>query len=115
MRDLSQAARGLREWSELLEEKPNAVIFGRDRRMKRALSIAARSLVLGGAARPSDPPPLLLTLPSSALPAAPRRRPRPRPSRARWCCAASALPEYLLSRRVRYRDSASSLAEWPNT
>ncbi|RZT91430.1 MlaD family protein [Rivibacter subsaxonicus] len=28
VRDLSQAARGLREWSELLEEKPNAVIFG---------------------------------------------------------------------------------------
>jgi paraquat-inducible protein B len=31
VRDLSQAARGLREWSELLEEKPNAVIFGRER------------------------------------------------------------------------------------
>lgn len=31
VRDLSQAARGLREWSELLEEKPNAVIFGADR------------------------------------------------------------------------------------
>lgn len=28
VRDLSQAARGLRDWSELLEEKPNAVIFG---------------------------------------------------------------------------------------
>ncbi|MCW7536632.1 MlaD family protein [Aquabacterium sp. A7-Y] len=31
VRDLSQAARGLREWSELLEEQPNAVIFGADR------------------------------------------------------------------------------------
>jgi paraquat-inducible protein B len=31
MRDLSQAARGLRDWSELLEEKPNAVIFGAKR------------------------------------------------------------------------------------
>ena len=31
MRDLSQAARGLRDWSELLEEKPNAVIFGTKR------------------------------------------------------------------------------------
>ena len=30
-RDLSQAARGLRDWSELLEEKPNAVIFGNKR------------------------------------------------------------------------------------
>ena len=28
VRDLSQAARGLRDWSELLEEKPNAIIFG---------------------------------------------------------------------------------------
>jgi paraquat-inducible protein B len=31
VRDLSQAARGLRDWSELLEEKPNAVIFGTKR------------------------------------------------------------------------------------
>lgn len=31
MRDLSQAARGLREWSELLEQQPNAVIFGAER------------------------------------------------------------------------------------
>lgn len=28
VRDLSQAARSLRDWSELLEEKPNAIIFG---------------------------------------------------------------------------------------
>jgi paraquat-inducible protein B len=32
VRDLSQAARGLRDWSELLEEQPNAIIFGRERR-----------------------------------------------------------------------------------
>lgn len=32
MRDFSQAARGLREWAELLEEQPNAAIFGRNRR-----------------------------------------------------------------------------------
>ncbi|HWH84274.1 MAG TPA: MlaD family protein [Burkholderiaceae bacterium] len=31
VRDLSQAARGLRDWSELLEDKPNAVIFGNKR------------------------------------------------------------------------------------
>ena len=31
LRDLSQAARGLRDWSELLEDKPNAVIFGNKR------------------------------------------------------------------------------------
>jgi paraquat-inducible protein B len=28
VRDLSQAARSLRDWSDLLEEKPNAIIFG---------------------------------------------------------------------------------------
>lgn len=31
MRDLSQAARSLRDWSELLEEKPNAIVFGAPR------------------------------------------------------------------------------------
>ena len=31
IRDFSQAARGLRDWSELLEEKPNAIIFGNKR------------------------------------------------------------------------------------
>ena len=31
LRDLAQAARGLRDWSELLEEKPNAIIFGNKR------------------------------------------------------------------------------------
>jgi paraquat-inducible protein B len=31
VRDLAQAARGLRDWSELLDEKPNAVIFGNKR------------------------------------------------------------------------------------
>lgn len=31
LRDLSQAARGIRDWSELLEEKPNAIIFGNKR------------------------------------------------------------------------------------
>lgn len=29
VRDLSQAARALREWSELIEERPNALVFGR--------------------------------------------------------------------------------------
>ena len=31
MRDLSQASRGLRDWIELLEQQPNAVIFGTKR------------------------------------------------------------------------------------
>jgi paraquat-inducible protein B len=29
--DLAQAARGLRDWSELLQEQPNAIVFGRRR------------------------------------------------------------------------------------
>jgi paraquat-inducible protein B len=29
VRDLSQAARALREWSELIEDRPNALVFGR--------------------------------------------------------------------------------------
>lgn len=32
VRDLSQAARSFREWSEILEQQPNAVIFGSERR-----------------------------------------------------------------------------------
>jgi paraquat-inducible protein B len=29
VRDLAQATRALREWSELIEERPNALLFGR--------------------------------------------------------------------------------------
>jgi paraquat-inducible protein B len=32
--DLGQTARGLRDWSELLDEQPNAIIFGRQRATK---------------------------------------------------------------------------------
>lgn len=32
--DLGQAARGLRDWSELLQEQPNAIVFGRKRAAK---------------------------------------------------------------------------------
>ena len=32
--DLGQAARGLRDWSELLQEQPNAIIFGRKQTAK---------------------------------------------------------------------------------
>ncbi len=31
LRDLSAAARSLRDWSEVVSERPNAVIFGRER------------------------------------------------------------------------------------
>jgi paraquat-inducible protein B len=34
--DLGQAARGLRDWSELLDEQPNAILFGRKRTTKES-------------------------------------------------------------------------------
>lgn len=64
-------------------------------------------------------PPLLLTLPAPASAApgagaaaafAPAATPAPVLVLRRV-----GLPEYLLSRRVRYRDAASTLAEWPDT
>jgi uncharacterized lipoprotein YmbA len=70
-----------------------------------------------GACASADPPPLLLTLPSSALlvlqtaPTAPAS-----PAQQRTLVVRRVgLPEYLQSRRVRFRDSASSLADWPHT
>ncbi len=69
--------------------------------------------LLAACASPS-PAPVLLTLPPAAAPLA---------SAAPGNAAASPLlavrrvniPEYLVSRRVRYRADASTLAEWPNT
>jgi uncharacterized lipoprotein YmbA len=82
--------------------------------MKRALSSAAVLLLTACASK--DPPPLLLTLPSSALQAAPAAAAVSPAATARTLVLRRVgLPEYLLSRRVRYRDSASSLADWPHT
>jgi uncharacterized lipoprotein YmbA len=82
--------------------------------MRRGLVVAA-ALCLGACAS-KDPPPLLLTLPSSAMQAAPAadRAASAVPQRT-LLLRRVGLPEYLLSRRVRFRDSASSLADWPHT
>lgn len=80
--------------------------------MRRWLCITA--VMSLGACASSDPPPLLLTLPSSALQAAPAAAP-PASAPRTLVLQRVGLPEYLLSRRVRFRDSASSLADWPHT
>jgi uncharacterized lipoprotein YmbA len=83
--------------------------------MRRALLSIAAALLLTACAS-KDPPPLLLTLPSSALQAAPAAAAAAPDATARTLVLRRVgLPEYLLSRRVRYRDSASSLADWPHT
>jgi uncharacterized lipoprotein YmbA len=80
----------------------------------RRIAMVAALLALTACAS-NAPPPLLLTLPAAAPPAgAPTSPATTTPSRTLILRRVS-LPEYLLTRRVRYRDSASSLADWPNT
>lgn len=84
-------------------------------RPRRALLAACAALVLAGCASP-PPPAVLLTLPPAALPGAEA----PPPAAAAAAPRVLALrrvdvPEYLASRRVRYRADASTLAEWPDT
>lgn len=73
---------------------------------------------LGGCA--SNPAaPVLLTLPSAppreAEPSPPASPASPIASRPLLTLRRITLPEYLVSRRVRYRSDAATLAEWPNT
>ena len=79
-----------------------------------ALSLALTVLLAACAA--SSPAPVLLTLPpvAQAVAAAPAM---PNASAASPLLAVRRIniPEYLVSRRVRYRADASTLAEWPNT
>ena len=85
--------------------------------------------VLGGCAA-SLPAPVLLTLPSAALqggrPDALATLPAlaaltatppaaPLPPLPQLALRRVTLPEYLVSRRVRFRTNAATLAEWPNT
>ena len=88
--------------------------------------------VLGGCAA-NLPAPVLLTLPSAALPGdrsetrtamttpttstttAPPTATVPVTLHPELAVRRVTLPEYLVSRRVRYRADAATLAEWPNT
>ncbi|HEY9065306.1 MAG TPA: ABC-type transport auxiliary lipoprotein family protein [Burkholderiaceae bacterium] len=82
-----------------------------------ALGLAA---LVGGCASDPGPAPLLLTLPNAVVGMPVVQAPAP----ANAASAAEppllavrriAIPEYLVSRRVRYRAEPSTLAEWPNT
>lgn len=85
-------------------------------RFGSAALAAAAALLLSACAGPVKSP-LLLTLPApagaaAAVSAAPAL---PGASAPVLVLRRVGLPEYLLSHRVRYRDAASTLAEWPDT
>lgn len=80
--------------------------------------LAAALLTSGLAACASAPAPVVLTLPTAPVPAA-----MPGVASAAGSAASAPVlavrrvnvPEYLVTRRVRYRADPSTLAEWPNT
>ena len=99
----------------------------------RAVPIAVLLMSLLSGCATSLPAPLLLTLPAAApngarveplavasatatapAPDASQRQPPPQPQ-PQLAVRRVTLPEYLVSRRVRYRADAATLAEWPNT
>jgi len=82
------------------------------RRSAAATTLAA--LLMAGCASPS-PAPVLISLPPVPLPAAaPGAAPSPSDLPV-LAVRRVGIPEYLVSRRVRYRADPSTLAEWPNT
>lgn len=87
-------------------------------RLQRALAmLALATLGLTGCALSPSTPGTLLTLPAAA-PASPAAATAPAPgaddSRV-LVVRRVQLPEYLLTRRVRYRAGPSTVAEWPDT
>ena len=62
-----------------------------------------------------SPAPVLLTLPPSGAPLTVAPAPSAPASAPLLAVRRVAIPEYLVSRRVRYRADAATLAEWPNT
>ena len=63
----------------------------------------------------SSPAPVLLTLPPTGAPATAAAAPGAPASAPLLAVRRIDIPEYLVSRRVRYRADAATLAEWPNT
>ena len=63
----------------------------------------------------SSPAPVLLTLPPTGALATAAVAPGEPASAPLLAVRRVAIPEYLVSRRVRYRADAATLAEWPNT
>ena len=91
--------------------------------MKHCLSITrlaqlGAALALAGCAA-STPAPVLLALPPALAMGATSTAPSTAPSASGAAPLLAVrrigIPEYLTSRRVRYRADASTLAEWPNT
>jgi uncharacterized lipoprotein YmbA len=78
-----------------------------------ALAVATMALVTGCVSAP-DRPPTLLTLPAPTT-GAPAPVTAPPRKDATLAIARLDIPEYLVSRRVRYRTDGSTLAEWPDT
>lgn len=88
------------------------------RSLRISVPLAAAAWLLAGCAS-QQPRPTLLTVPSTARPAAGASAsaitPVPRQAGTVLAVRRLGLPEYIQSRRVRYRADASTLAEWPNT
>ena len=78
------------------------------------LAPVALAALLAACASPS-PAPVLLTLPPALVPAAAPAAPAPDASTPLLAVRRINIPEYLVSRRVRFRADAATLAEWPNT
>ena len=89
--------------------KPTPILRGL--RRARAGWLLAAALALAGCA--SSPAPTLLTLPSAPAPGG--LVAGPAAGAPVLAVARLDMPEYLVSRRVRYRADSSTLAEWPNT
>lgn len=84
-------------------------------RRAAALALAAAAAaVLTGCASAPERAPTLLTLPGTpAIATAPSAAPPV--ENATLAVARLEIPEYLVSRRVRYRTDGATLAEWPDT
>lgn len=76
------------------------------------LSLAFAAVLLAGCA--STPAPVLLTLPPAAT-ATDASAPPMTAAAPVLALSRIEIPEYLVSRRVRYRADGSTLAEWPDT
>ncbi len=78
-------------------------------------TVTLAALLTACAAAP--PRPVLLTLPPAGSPLSASAAPLPASAASTPLLAVRrvVIPEYLVSRRVRYRADASTLAEWPNT
>ena len=84
--------------------------------MNQLMKLAPLALAaIVAACASSSPAPVLLTLPPTDAPAAAAAAPGDSASAPLLAVRRGAIPEYLVSRRVRYRADAATLAEWPNT